>query len=78
MIFPRKKKDREAWLDEQCHELKHKRGAAARILKDVKDFVETNTVSIVTMLLDINYPIIQAPMAGGATGYDLVLMLPLK
>jgi hypothetical protein len=45
VLYPRKRKDREAWLEEKCHELKHKQGAATRIMKEVQDFIENNKVS---------------------------------
>ncbi len=45
VFHPRKKKDREAWLEDKCHELKHKQGAATRILNEVKNFIRDNKVS---------------------------------
>lgn len=34
--FPRSKANRQAWLDEHCHSLKHKQAAAGRILKEIE------------------------------------------
>jgi len=38
-VFPGKKHndDRESWLEQQCHDLKHKQGAATRILNKLKE-----------------------------------------
>jgi hypothetical protein len=38
-VFTKKSehKTREAWLEQQCHDLKHKKGAAARILNELKE-----------------------------------------
>lgn len=35
--FPRSKAQREAWLTGACHQLKHKQGAASRLLKKMQD-----------------------------------------
>lgn len=40
VIFPRKTKARESWLEEKCHELKYKQGAAMRIMKEIEKFVQ--------------------------------------
>lgn len=34
--WPRSKANRQAWLDEHCHTLKHKQAAAGRILKEIE------------------------------------------
>lgn len=38
--FPRDKAQRQAWLDDHCHSLKHKQGAAGRILKEMEAFLD--------------------------------------
>jgi len=42
-VFPRKSNtdEREEWLEQQCHDLKHKKGAATRILNKLKECTET-------------------------------------
>jgi hypothetical protein len=45
VLFPRKKKDRALWLEEKCHELKHKQGAVTRIIKEVELFAQDNKLS---------------------------------
>jgi len=35
-VFPRDKAQREQWLTDACHNLKHKRGAAGRLLKEMQ------------------------------------------
>ena len=44
-LYPRKKKDREIWFENKCHDLKHKHGAVSRIIKEVKDFSKNNKTS---------------------------------
>jgi hypothetical protein len=48
-IFPKKKQeaDRREWLDQRCHDLKNKRGAAGRILMELKNSAE-NKLSKIT------------------------------
>jgi len=41
----RDEEERERWLDEQCHSLKHKHHAAARILRDLEQAVTTKMAS---------------------------------
>lgn len=38
--FPRDKAKRQAWLDDHCHTLKHKQGAAGRMLKEMESFLD--------------------------------------
>jgi hypothetical protein len=45
VVFPRKKKDRKAWFEEKCHELKHKQGAVSRIIKEVETFIKDNKIN---------------------------------
>jgi hypothetical protein len=40
----KKKDEREAWLEDQLHQLKHKQGAASRLLSVLQDFVSTRVV----------------------------------
>jgi hypothetical protein len=42
-MFPGKKEklEKKAWLDERCHKLKHLKGAAGRILKELNNALET-------------------------------------
>ena len=35
-VFPKDKDKRDAWLEPRCHELKHKQGAASRLLKEMQ------------------------------------------
>ena len=37
--FPQDKAKRQAWLDDHCHSLKHKQGAAGRMLKEMESFL---------------------------------------
>jgi hypothetical protein len=39
-VFPNNETDRIQWLDDCCHDLKHKHGAAARLLKKMEDLRE--------------------------------------
>ncbi len=43
--FPRHKAQREQWFEERCHRLKHKQGAAARILKEMEVISEAPGLS---------------------------------
>jgi hypothetical protein len=36
-LFPRDKQKREEWLDDSCHRLKHKKGAASRLLTEMQE-----------------------------------------
>ena len=38
--FPKDKVSRELWLEQRCHDLKHKQGAAARILREMQILTE--------------------------------------
>ena len=38
--FPRNKAARERWLNDACHDLKHKQGAATRLLKEMQELSE--------------------------------------
>ncbi len=38
--FPRDQAKRQAWLDDHCHTLKHKQGAAGRMLKEMESFLD--------------------------------------
>ena len=38
--FPHDKAKRQAWLDDHCHTLKHKPGAAGRMLKEMESFLD--------------------------------------
>jgi hypothetical protein len=40
----KKKKEREAWLEDQLHQLKHKQGAASRLLSVLENFIATSPV----------------------------------
>ena len=55
----RNKKEREAWLGDQLHQLKHKRGAAGRLFSLLEEYVSTtvlkNTEDATTMLATITY-----------------------
>jgi len=53
-VFTKKKEDyeRKEWLDEQCHNLKHKRGAATRILSELKSCREKKLLKVVRENLD--------------------------
>lgn len=46
-MFPRKnqKEDRESWLDEACHRLKHKMGGASRLLNEMEEFEQRYKMS---------------------------------
>ncbi len=44
--FPRHKAQREKWFEERCHRLKHKQGAAARILKEMEALSDAPGLSI--------------------------------
>lgn len=35
-VYPRSKVEQARWLDQRCHDLKHKQGAASRILKEME------------------------------------------
>ena len=39
--FPRNKAQREQWLNDACHNLKHKQGAATRLLKEMQALCES-------------------------------------
>ena len=41
----KKKDEREAWLENQLHQLKHKQGAASRLLSVLEEFVSTRPVN---------------------------------
>jgi hypothetical protein len=41
VLFPKDPKSREAWMEEQCHTLKHQRGGAALVLKKLKSQAKT-------------------------------------
>ena len=53
------KEEREAWLGNQLHQLKHKRGAAGRLFSLLEEYVSTtvlkNTEDATTMLATITY-----------------------
>lgn len=53
-IFTKKKEDyeRKAWLEQQCHNLKHKCGAATRILSELKTCCEKKLSKVVREDLD--------------------------
>jgi len=55
----KKKDEREAWLENQLHQLKHKQGAASRFLSLLEDFVSTtvlkNPEDATTILATITY-----------------------
>jgi hypothetical protein len=63
VMFPGKgkkpKAEREAWLADQLHQLKHKQGAAGRLLSVLEEFVSTkvlkNAQDVETMLSTITY-----------------------
>ena len=40
----KKKVEREAWLEDQLHQLKHKQGATSRLLSVLEDFISTSPV----------------------------------
>ena len=40
----KKKAEREAWLENQLHQLKHKQGAASRVLSVLDEFLSTTTL----------------------------------
>ena len=40
----KKKEEREAWLEDQLHQLKHKQGATSRLLSVLEDFISTSPV----------------------------------
>lgn len=46
VIYPGKKgnEEREEWLEERCHQLKHKMGGASRILNELVEFKENNKI----------------------------------
>ena len=44
-LFPKQEKNRKLWLEDKCHELKHKQGAVSRIMKEVQSFVNTHQMS---------------------------------
>jgi len=45
-IFPKDKAKREEWLDKQCHRLKHKHGAASRIVSEMIE-LKTKKLTVV-------------------------------
>ena len=55
----REQEKREAWLGDQLHQLKHKRGAAGRLFSLLEEYVSTtvlkNTEDATTMLATITY-----------------------
>ena len=55
----KKKEEREAWLEDQLHQLKHKQGAASRLLSLLEEFVSTtllkNAEDAKTILSTITY-----------------------
>jgi hypothetical protein len=55
----KKKEEREAWLEDHLHQLKHKRGAASRLLSLLDEYVSTtplkNAEDAKTMLAAITY-----------------------
>jgi hypothetical protein len=55
----KKKEEREAWLEDQLHQLKHKRGAAGRLLSLLDEYVSTtplkNAEDAKTILSTITY-----------------------
>jgi hypothetical protein len=55
----KKKAEREAWVEHQLHQLKHKQGAASRFLSLLEDFVSTtvlkNAEDATTILATITY-----------------------
>jgi hypothetical protein len=55
----KRKEEREAWLEDQLHQLKHKRGAASRLLSLLDDFASTtllkNAEDAKTIMATITY-----------------------
>jgi hypothetical protein len=55
----KKKAEREAWLENQLHQLKHKQGAASRLLSVLEEYVSTtllkNAEDAKTILATITY-----------------------
>lgn len=53
-VFPRKSQnaERELWLEQQCHALKHKKGAATGILNTLKECTEKRLSKVVKEKLD--------------------------
>ena len=43
--YPKHPAQREEWLRARCHDLKHKQGAAGRILREMRTFAEQNALS---------------------------------
>ncbi len=54
-----KKEERDAWLEDQLHQLKHKRGAAGRLLSPLDEYLSTtllkNSEDAKTLLATITY-----------------------
>lgn len=50
--FPRNKAKRQDWLDDRCHTLKHKQGAAGRILNEMESFLDKPLSKTVREKLD--------------------------
>lgn len=53
-VFPRKSQnaEREEWLEKQCHDLKHKKGAATSVLKSLKNCTANRLNKVVKENLD--------------------------
>jgi hypothetical protein len=53
-VFPQKSLNakREEWLEQQCHDLKHKKGAATRILNKLKECTEKRLSKVIKEKLD--------------------------
>ncbi len=52
VAFPRNKVQREQWLTEACHNLKHKQGAATRLFKEMEALSETKLSATAREKLD--------------------------
>ncbi len=50
--FPKDKASRELWMEQHCHDLKHKQGAAARILKEMQTLTEGRMTEQIREKLD--------------------------
>ena len=44
-VFPSSPKNKSAWLEDRCHELKHTPGAAKKLLEEIKGFKDMKNIS---------------------------------
>ena len=51
--FPRHNAKRQRWLDDHCHQLKHKQAAAGRILTEMKSLTDDKLSATVRKKLDV-------------------------